>query len=213
MADFDAAFHFILVKFSGPVPERRAGILLGLEQAGYDHRLEVAERGGAGLRPMYISYGFGSTSRNECHQPGWRASLANWISVRAPGGTLVIPRPVPSPALAVVPVRRPLPHRALQLPLAAAPAGSGALVPLAAGPSALDRHRAGDGWWALRAYGCSSATAGRRSPAGSASPRCPDPARGHLPAGLVAEPVHQPEDRRSGSDPVGRHGHLGGCHA
>ena len=72
--------------------------------------------------------------------------------------------------------------------------GSGALVPLAAGPSALDRHRAGDGWWALRAYGCSSATAERRSPAGSASPRCPDPARGHLPAGLVAEPVYQPEE-------------------
>src|ERR1039458_3659875 len=49
-ADFNQAFDSIGVQLYRPVPEDLAGVVRGLEQAGHDHRLEVADRGGAGFQ-------------------------------------------------------------------------------------------------------------------------------------------------------------------
>lgn len=43
LADFKQALHFIGVQLYRPVPEDLAGVVRGLEQAGHDHGLEVAD--------------------------------------------------------------------------------------------------------------------------------------------------------------------------
>ena len=49
-ADFNQAFDPIGVQLSRPVPEDLAGVVRGLEQAGHDHGLEVADGGGSGFQ-------------------------------------------------------------------------------------------------------------------------------------------------------------------
>ena len=50
-ADFNQALDLIRIQLYRPVPEDLAGVVRGLEQAGHDHGLEVADRGGSGFQP------------------------------------------------------------------------------------------------------------------------------------------------------------------